>query len=174
MNVAGFEIPSDSPLFLGIVAVHVPLGLAAVVAGIGAMLSEKRRGRHTKLGTIYFWCLGALFATSAALAAMRWSEDYQLFILGAVAFSAALLGRGARRRRWRTPIDLHIVGMGVSYVAMLTAFYVNNGKNLPIWRDLPDMTYWLLPSVIGIPLIVRALRRHPKISDRPEGLSATV
>jgi hypothetical protein len=90
------------------------------------------------------------------------------------AFSAALLGRGARRRRWRTPIDLHIVGMGVSYVAMLTAFYVDNGKNLPIWRDLPDMTYWLLPSVIGIPLIVRALRRHPKISDRPEGLSATL
>lgn len=158
--IAGFEIPSDSPAFLAILAVHVPLGLLAVVTGVAAMLKGKRRGGHTRFGSVYFWSLGALFVTSAALAAMRWSDDYHLFVLGAVAFIAAVIGRSARRQRWRTPIDLHIIGMGVSYIAMLTAFYVDNGKNLPIWRDLPYVTYWLLPSAVGIPLIVWALGRE--------------
>lgn len=54
------------------------------------------------------------------------------------------------------PIDLHIVGMDVSYIAMRTAFYVDNGKSLPIWRNLPPITYWLLPSAVGVPLIVTA------------------
>lgn len=163
MNVAGIEIPSDSPVFLGILAVHVPLGLVAVVTGVTAMVQEKRRGAHTRFGSIYFFSLGALFATSAALAAMRWRNDYHLFILGAIAFAAAIVGRAARRRRWRTPIDLHIVAMGVSYIAMLTAFYVDNGKNLPIWRDLPYAAYWLLPGVVGFPIIIWALGRERNV-----------
>lgn len=160
VNVAGFELPSASPVFLAILAVHVALGLASVVTGIVAMVSPKGRGRHASFGTIYYWCLGALFATSAVLAAMRWSEDYYLFILGAAAFGAALIGRAARRRRWSTPVDLHILGMGVSYITMLTAFYVDNGKSLPIWKDLPHIAYWLVPSAVGVPLIFRALRRY--------------
>jgi hypothetical protein len=56
---------------------------------------------------------------------------------------------------------LHITGMGTSYVLLLTAFYVDNGKQLPVWKDLPHFTYWLLPLVVGILLIVRALLLHP-------------
>jgi hypothetical protein len=33
-------------------------------------------------------------------------------------------------------------GMSLSYVLMLIAFYVDNGKQLPIWKDLPHVTYW--------------------------------
>ena len=51
--------------------------------------------------------------------------------------------------------------MGLSYILMVTAFYVDNGKNLPLWRELPQIAFWLLPAAIGIPLIVRALVRHP-------------
>ena len=159
MVIAGIEIPSDSPVFLAILAVHVPIGVLAVVTGVVAMLKEKRRGAHPTSGSVYFWCLGVLLVTSAALSAMRWSEDYHLFVLGAVAFSAAVIGRLARRRRWRTRIDLHIVGMGISYIVMLTAFYVDNGKNLPLWRDLPHVAYWLLPSVVGLPVVFWALSR---------------
>jgi hypothetical protein len=166
---AGIEIPSDSPAFLSILAIHVPLGLLAVVTGAVAMLKEKRRGGHTRFGSIYFWSLAALFATSTALAAMRWSDDYHLFALGAVAFAAAIVGREARRRRWSTRIDLHVVAMGVSYIAMLTAFYVDNGRSLPLWRDLPTVAYWLIPSAVGIPLIVRALTRGPTLAIGAEG-----
>ena len=61
-------------------------------------------------------------------------------------------------------VRLHIGGMGLSYVVMLTAFYVDNGKSLPVWRDLPHITYWLTPNVIGIPLIVRAVVRYTNAS----------
>jgi hypothetical protein len=105
--------------------------------------------------------LAAVFLTATGLAAMRWAEDYHLFLLGALSFAAACLGRQARRHRWHYWARLHITGMGSSYVLLLVAFYVDNGKNLPLWNKLPHIAYWLLPTAIGIPLIVRALLWHP-------------
>ena len=109
------------------------------------MLSQKRPGRYPRYGTIYFWCLAGIFLTSTSLAAVRWAEDYHLFILGALSFAAAFLGRQARRRRWRYWIRLHITGMGASYVLLLIAFYVDNGKQLPIWQKLPHFTFGCCP-----------------------------
>jgi hypothetical protein len=160
-NIAGIEIPSIDPAFLAAVGVHVLLGLVCTVTGVVAMLSEKREGRHPRYGTIYYWCLTGVFLTATGLAAVRWSEDYHLFILGALSFAAAYLGRQARRRRWRIWVRLHITGMGTSYILLLTAFYVDNGKSLPLWKELPPIAYWLLPAGVGVPLIVRALFRHP-------------
>ena len=159
--VAGIEIPSRNPAFLAVVGVHVLLGLACTITGIIAMLSAKRAGRHPLFGSIYFWCLSGVFATTSALAAVRWAEDYHLFILGTLAFAAAYLGRMARRIRWNNWVLLHITGMGTSYILLLTAFYVDNGKSLPLWKDLPPIAYWLVPAAVGIPLIVRALFWHP-------------
>jgi hypothetical protein len=65
---------------------------------------------------------------------------------------------GANSRNW---VRLHITGMGSSYVLLIVAFYVDNGRNLPIWKYLPPVVYWLLPSAIGGVLIARALLRHP-------------
>jgi hypothetical protein len=169
ITIAGIEIPSSDPAFLSIVALHVLFGLACTITGIIAMLSPKRSGRHPLFGTIYYWCLLGVFVTASALAAVRWTEDYHLFILGTLAFAAAHLGRMARRKRWSQWVKLHITGMGTSYILLLTAFYVDNGKNLPLWRDLPPITYWLVPAIVGIPLIVRALLWHPlaRIQQRP-------
>jgi hypothetical protein len=165
-DVAGIDIPSTNPVFLTIVGVHVLLGLACVVTGAVAMLSQKRAGRHPRNGTIYFWCLAGVFLTAASLAAVRWAHDYHLFILGALSFSAACLGRQARRRRWRHWVRLHITGMGTSYMSLLIAFYVDNGKSLPLWKELPPVTYWLLPAAIAIPLIGRSLLWHPLVHRR--------
>jgi len=60
-------------------------------------------------------------------------------------------------------VRLHITGMSMSYVFMLIAFYVDNGKQLPVWKDLPHVMYWLLPLVVGLPLIIRALLWHPLV-----------
>src|ERR1017187_10286589 len=92
---------------------------------------------------------------------MRWSESYHLFILGAMSFSCAWLGRVALRHRWRYWVRLHIGGMGLSYILMLVAFYVDNGKSLPLWKELPEWAFWLLPSAIGVPVIIYTLLRHP-------------
>ena len=162
-DIAGIEIPSTNPAFLTLVGIHVLLGLACVVTGAIAMLSEKRAGRHPRNGTIYFWCLAGVFLTATSLAAVRWAHDYHLFILGALSFAAACLGRQARRHRWRHWVRLHITGMGTSYILLLIAFYVDNGKSLPLWKELPPLTYWVLPAAIAIPLIVRALLWHPLV-----------
>lgn len=90
--VAGIEVPCDSPVFLAFLAVHVPFGLACVVTGIVAMLSKKSRGLHPTFGTIYYWCLAVVFASATALAAMRWAENYHLFILGLLSVAAASFG----------------------------------------------------------------------------------
>jgi hypothetical protein len=165
--VAGIPIPSTSPLFLGIVAVHVIFGVICVIAGAVAMLSVKAPGRHPRFGTLYLWGLGTLFVSATALAAMRWAEDRVLFLLGALAFGLALAGRTAMHRRWPGWLRLHVTGMGTSYVVLLTAFYVDNGRNLPIWRMLPTLAYWLAPIAVGLPLIVYAMLRHPLVRRGP-------
>lgn len=162
-TIAGIAIPSTDPVFLSVVALHIPLGLLAVVTGAIAMLSRKQRGRHPRFGTIYFWSIVALTISASILSLMRWSEDYHLFVLGVLALIAALLGRNARRRQRRGWPRWHVLGMGASYVLLLTAFYVDNGKQLPIWRDLPVWSYWLGPTMLGAPLIGWALLRHPVV-----------
>ena len=87
--MAGLPIPSISRLFLMMVGLHVMVGLTSVVAGIVAMVSRKCRGRHSTFGTLYYWSLFAVFVSAAILAAIRWVEDYHLFILGARSFAAA-------------------------------------------------------------------------------------
>jgi hypothetical protein len=90
-----------------------------------------------------------------------WAENYHLFVFGALAFSSAWLGHRAIQKRWPYWTRMHITGMGLSYTWMLVAFYVDNGPQLPIWKDLPHFTYWLLPLAVGLPLIIRALASHP-------------
>ena len=162
-NIAGIEVPSTDPAFLAVAGVHTLLGLACTVAGIVAMLSQKRVGRHPRYGTIYFWCLTGVFVTATGLAAVRFAEDYHLFILGALSLAAAYFGREARRQCWGNWVRLHVTGMGVSYILLLTAFYVDNGKNLPLWDRLPSIAYWLIPAAVGIPLVIRALLWHPLV-----------
>jgi len=159
--VLGIEVPSTDPVFLTIVAVHIVLGLICVIVGAIAMLSPKQPGRHPLMGTVYYWCLSAVFVSATALSLMRWAEDYHLFVLGFLSFAAASLGRTARRQRWPKWVGKHITAMGMSYVLLLTAFYVDNGKNLPLWRELPQWAFWLLPTAIGGQIIAYTLMRHP-------------
>jgi uncharacterized membrane protein len=164
--VLGIPVPSSDPVFLAIVGIHVLFGLAAVITGAVAMLSRKGRGRHSKFGTFYFWSLLGLFITMSALAFMRWAENYPLFALGVLSFASVLFGRTAVRRRWSPWPRLHLAGMGASYIFMLTAFYVDNGKNLPLWDQLPQIAFWFLPSLLGVPILVYAWLRHPLVRAR--------
>jgi uncharacterized membrane protein len=159
--VAGIVVPSSDPVFLALVAVHVAIAIVCVIAGLGAMLSKKGSRRHRTYGTTYYALLGAVFISATVLSAMRWDEDYHLFLLGLLSFSAASYGRMAQRRRWRNAARLHLAAMGTSYTLLLIAFYVDNGRNLPLWRALPPIAYWLLPSVLGAIVITYVSLRHP-------------
>ena len=64
---------------------------------------------------------------------------------------------------WPGALRVHVTGMAISYILLLTAFYVDNGPHLPLWRLLPPLAYWLLPSVVGLPILIWVLTRHPLI-----------
>jgi hypothetical protein len=164
--VGGFPIPSDAPAFLLTLGIHVLFGVSAVICGAVAMVSDKGPGRHPRFGTYYYWSLAVVFLTMSALSTMRWAEDYHLFVLGFLSFVAATVGRTARRRRWQNWVKLHVVSLGLSYVFLLTAFYVDNGPNLPLWNRLPPIAFWTLPAAVGLPLILWALLRHPLAKGR--------
>jgi hypothetical protein len=171
---SGLIPPDGSTAFHLLLAVHIPAGLTCVVTGAIAALSPKRYGRHPRLGTFYYWALSVVFVTAAALATLRWPEDAYLLVLGTLSFTLASIGRTARRhhrqwqrhRHWMGWVGPHITGMGSSYIVLLIAFYLDNAKNLPVWRDLPHLTYWLLPTAIGIPLVARALMRYRTLAPR--------
>jgi len=168
VTAVGFAhaLAGTGPLFLSVLAVHVVAGLTAVITGALAATAPKRRGRHTRAGTVYYWAITVVFATATAMTALRPARDYYLFLLGALAFTLATAGRDYRRRpnarlwrRWPGHAP-HILAMSGSYVVLLTAFYVDNGKNLPLWNRLPTAAYWILPALIAAPPTARSLHHH--------------
>ena len=169
ITIAGILIPTRDPLFLTILTIHVPAGLTCVLAGAVAMFSRKGRGKHSRAGLIYYRALLVVFLTMTALAAMRWAHDYHLFILGSLSFAAVFGGHRCLQRHDTWRIRGHIIGLGASYVFLLMAFYVDNGPSLPLWKDLPAVTYWLLPLLVGAPIITWAILRHPLANARALG-----
>jgi hypothetical protein len=169
-NFVGLHVLSAGPVFFGALLVHVLAALTCVVAGALAATARKRPGRHPRAGRVYLWGLGFVFLTATVLAVIRWRYDAHLFGIAVVAFGLGLYGwrsRRAYRPGWER---LHAIGMGGSYIALLTGFYVDNGPQLPVWRLLPHWSYWLIPAAVGVPLIVRALHRfHAGLSTRPPG-----
>ena len=160
--VAGIVVPTRSPIFLSIVAIHVIAGLTAVAAGLVAMTSPKGLERHVQAGTLYYRALVAVVGSMTILTAMRWPEDATLLAIGWSAMACAVVGRYAIRFSGLHRYRNHIGGMGTSYVLMLIAFYVDNGHSLPIWKNLPAALYWAIPAGIGGPLIARAMARHAR------------
>jgi hypothetical protein len=167
--ILGITVPDDRPVFLAAVAVHVAAGLTAVIAGALAATGRKGPGRHPRAGTVYVLALAVVFATASLLAALRWSHDRHLFVIGAVAFGLGGTGWLARRRRWHRWLRWHGTAMPASYVTLLTGFYVDNGPQLPLWDRLPHWTYWVLPALVGTPLTWLALHRNGALSAPRQG-----
>ena len=154
----GLDIASTSPAFLAFLACHVVAAIVAIVGGLMAMLARKGSVRHRAAGRTYLIAVWIVFLTACVMAAFRWIDDYPLIVTGAVAAGSATFG--FLYRRLHRPGDApHIVAMSLSYVAMLTAFYVDNGPHLPIWNLLPPIAFWFLPAIVGLPLTIRAIRR---------------
>jgi hypothetical protein len=160
----GLPIPNEGTLFDVALAGHIAAGLTCVVTGVLAATAPKRPGRHPTSGRVYFWSLAVVFASSTTMAVLRFAQDWHLLLIGTVAFGAGSLGYLVRRRRRPGWLRIHVPAMGGSYIALFTGFYVDNGPHLPLWDRLPSLGYWLLSSLIGVPLIVRAMTRQRLLS----------
>ena len=125
-RILGDEVGSTAPAFLAFLALHVMAGLTAVLTGAIAALAHKGSPRHIRAGRWFYRAITIVSATATALSVMRWRQDYYLFIIGTIAFTAATTGY--QHGRHHRPSDTgHIAGMGIGYTAVLTAFYVDNG-----------------------------------------------
>src|SRR5713226_9513278 len=102
------------------------------------------------------------------LSVQRMPSDVYLLVLATLGYGLALGGYGARRfrqepwlmrlvgKRW---VVAHIVGVIGSYVVLWTAFYVDNAHLIPGLKELPTLTFWVLPTVIALPFTVLSLFR---------------
>jgi hypothetical protein len=158
---------TEDVVFAVALRVHIVAGLVAVVSGALAATAAKRPGRHPAAGTVYAWAMVGVFVTAVTMSLLRLHRNWHLLVIATVAFAAMSTGWLARRRRWRGRLRTHILGMGGSYVVLLTGFYVDNGPNLPLWNRLPPLAFWFLPSLVGVPLLRRALARRGLRVFRP-------
>lgn len=157
----GIPIPSDNNIFLVIVTIHICLGIVCVLSGLLAMVSKKGSRTHIASGRTYYWALMLVFITVVPLSIMRWPLNNHLFILGTLSFGTAYYGRHVIRQGKLASSRLHTICMGLSYIFLLTAFYVDNGKHLPFWKQFSQLFFWIFPAALGIPIIVYSLLRHP-------------
>jgi hypothetical protein len=172
-HVLGQHVGSAAPLFLAFLAVHVVAGTIAVISGAVAAIAHKPGPHHVQAGRRYYLAVTVMSGSGAVLAVMRWREDAYLLVFAAVAFTAATVGIRARRRRGRAGTTVHIVGLSLSFVAMMTGFYVDNGPRLPLVQHLPAAAFWVLPPAVGAVLAARSLRRAARGHYGPAGRHLT-
>jgi hypothetical protein len=161
--IDGFPLSFFLPL-----VVHALAALTTGATGVITFSRPKRSVRHPKWGVRYLWAYTVVFLTAIILSVQRWPTDAYLVVLATLGYGFALGGYVARRFR-REPwlrrvlgnqwISVHIVGMIGSYVVLWTAFYVDNAHLIPGLKQLPTLTFWVLPTVVALPFLVVSLSR---------------
>jgi hypothetical protein len=159
-EILGLDIPNEGPLFAAVLLLHILAGLTCVVSGTLAATARKRPGRHPRAGRVYLVGIGVIVVTATTMAIVRWEHSAYLLALAIVLAALGSLGWRFRPSGGRPRVAWHAVGMGGSFIVLLTGFYVDNGAQLPLWDQLHPLAYWVIPAAVGIPLIVIALRRY--------------
>ena len=143
-------------LDLVFISLHIPAGLIALTAGVVAMLSRKGAWWHRKAGVVYLFAIAVVASSAAGLVSTRGPQFNHLLMFAALAVVLAFGGYLMRQINQ----GVHISGMGMSYVVLVTAFYVDNGHKLPFWNQFPEIVFWVGPLAIALPIIIRALWRR--------------
>jgi hypothetical protein len=172
--IDGFPLSFFLPL-----VVHALAGLTTGATGVLAFRAPKRRGRHHRWETRYLWAYTVVFLTATILLAQRWPADAYLFGLATLGYGLALGAYAARRLRQeplvrrllgRQWVAVHISSMIGSYTVLWTAFYVDNAHLIPVLKELPPLTFWVLPTAIALPFLVVSLSRFAPKTDRLDSL----
>jgi hypothetical protein len=148
--------------------IHALAGLTTGVTGVLAFRAPKHPGRHHQWGKIYLWAYTVVFLTAAILSLQRMPADAYLLVLATLGYGMALSGYTARRFRQEPIVRrmvgnqwvvVHIIGVIGSYVVLWTAFFVDNAHLIPGLKELPTLTFWVLPTLIALPFLVLSLSR---------------
>lgn len=175
--IDGFPLSFFLPL-----VVHVLAGLLTGVTGAMTFSRPKRSERHPTWGVRYLWAYTVVFLTAIMLSVQRWPDDAYLFLLATLGYGFALGGYAAlhfRHEPWLRSLEkqwvvAHIVGMIGSSVILWTAFYVDNAHLVPGLKQLPTLTFWVLPTLVSLPFLVVSLSRFVPRTGGPSPRSSSV
>lgn len=150
-----------------ILAVHMALGAIGLVLGAVALLARKQRGRHTRVGEAYHWVMLSVCVTATVIAVLDWQRLWWFVFIATGSYAFALLGYVAAKRRWPGWLRAHITGQSGSYIAMVTALLVVNWQRLTGEPGVNSPWAWLLPTVVGSPIIAW-VQRQVALGKRPK------
>lgn len=137
-----------------VLVVHIAAGLAGLVLGPIALFAPTAGHRRSRAEGAYHWTMLVVCVSAAGLAVLRWDELWWFVPLAAFSYALALHGHRAARRRppgWRRA---RIAGVGGSYIALVTALLVVSADG--------GIVTWVLPSLIGVPIIHVARARSAR------------
>jgi hypothetical protein len=159
-------------MITAVTVLHGLLGTALLVTGFLALRAPKRRGaRHGTFGNVYF----ALLVTCLPLGLVIGSTNPGLSAFEIATWPTLAMGIGgwvAMRRRprrflGRPWIAAHVGGMGGSYIGVVTASAFQTFGRLVPDSATAAVVIFALPTVIGTPLILRAIARRVPRSRPP-------
>jgi uncharacterized membrane protein HdeD (DUF308 family) len=146
-------------MFQILLFIHIITGTVCLITGLISMLSKKKRGKHTLSGELYHWSYVIIFLTAVMMAIMYWEKNAHLFFIALFSYSFALKGYLAAKHKKKNWLRSHIGGMLGSYIGIVTATIVVNIPRIPLLNELPLIIFWFLPTIIGVPLINRSIRK---------------
>ena len=132
---------------------HIVLGATALILGPVAMTARKVPGLHTKVGELYHWVVLGVCLSASTLAILNWNRIWWFLPIAVGSYAFAFLGYAAAKRRWKGWLRSHLTGQGGSYIAMCTAILVVNWETLTGTRGVVSAWAWVLPTVVGTPII---------------------
>ncbi|MFK2824767.1 DUF2306 domain-containing protein [Bacillus sp. B190/17] len=138
-----------------ILTIHIATGVICLLTGLFSGFSKKKKGKHTLFGQIYFWSYSLVFLSAVIMAILHWEESAYLFYIALFSFSLALLGYFSVKKKWKNWLSTHIGGMLGSYIGIVTATLVVNSHRVPLLNEVPILIVWLMPTIIGTPIIIK-------------------
>lgn len=149
-------------MFSFFLALHIIAGTIGLVIGPISMYAPKRRGLHTKVGLVYFYLMAVVCISAIPLSILHWEKSWWFLFVAAFSFSFAWKGYLAVKLRGPDWVKNHISGMLGSYIAMSTALLVVNAQSIPGYDSVPHFVFWIIPTIIGTPLIVSTIQKYRK------------
>jgi hypothetical protein len=141
-----------------LLSIHIAAGAVGLLVGPVAMWQVTRRlaaarSPETGADAAYHWLVLAVCLSAAVLVIWFRPELWWLVPVAAFSYALVLLGRFAVARRFRGWTHAYVHGQGGSYIALVTALVV-----VALTVDGPvtgtaQVIPWVLPAVIGTPLI---------------------
>lgn len=141
-----------------LLAAHIGAGVVGLAAGPAAMLARKSPGQHRNAGRTYQVATMVLVLTALGLTALDWSALWFFALIAVGTEAAALSGWMLARYRPSGWQAMHLRLMAGSYISFVTAFLVVNWSS-PV--------AWVLPTIVGTPLIACASRRQARQEQVP-------